>query len=283
MLRNLFNNRWLHILTVCSLMAFTTSCGDDDEDSTPEESFTPQEKSYSMNEVDVDGITGTLTFTENEDGSTTVTIALQGVSEGAADAHPAHIHSGPAALGGGIDVSLEPVDNTTGMSETTVTETDGGEALSYEDLEMYNGYVNVHLSGDDLGTIVAQVDIGVNELTGESEVYTLDAADVNDVSGTATFFERANGATLVELMVEGDAVQGDHPAHIHEGPAEEAPGDIFITFTNVNSEGMSATHISTEEMSYQDLIMYDGYINVHASPEDLGTIVVQGNIGSNVE
>ena len=32
---------------------------------------------------------------------------------------------------------------------------------------------------------------------------------------------------------------------------------------------------------YDELINYNGYINVHNSATDLGPLVVQGNIGSN--
>jgi hypothetical protein len=34
-------------------------------------------------------------------------------------------------------------------------------------------------------------------------------------------------------------------------------------------------------ISYEDLLTYNGYINVHLSMEQLATIVAQGNIGSN--
>jgi hypothetical protein len=169
---------------------------------------------------------------------------------------------------------------------TTIRAFDSGETLTYDDILVIDGYVNVHLSMSQLGVIVAQGDIGGNELTGNSMVYDLNESAVPGISGTVTFLERMNGSTLgvIELMNTPDG--GIHPAHIHANSAAEG-GGILVSFNPVDgTTGMSMTTIrsldSGTALSYTDILGMDGYVNVHLSADQLGVIVAQGDIGSNV-
>ena len=199
---------------------------------------------------------------------------------------PPTIHANTAAEGGPIAISLTSVDGTTGVSRTQVGTFDDGTAISYSELIDYDGYINVHMSATDLGTIVAQGDIGANALTGETVTYPLAAVAGSGVSGTATFAERNDGTTLVTLRVTGTPADGNHPAHIHYNSVAEG-GAIAISLTNVNgATGISKTSVMVLDnnlpITYEELTTFDGYINVHLSPTDLATLVAQGNIGANV-
>jgi len=270
------------------MVAGFTSC-DSDDDGVDVPDFEGETKEYTLNEMSDSGVSGTVTFMENEDGSTTVEFDLNGTPEDGM--HPAHIHMGTAAEGGDIAVSFEPIDGATGMSTTEVSTLDDGTTVTYEELVNYDGYINVHLSADELETIVAQTDIGENELTGESVSYDLNEVDVPGVNGSALFEERENGETLVTLMLDGTEEGNEHPAHIHMGSVEDAPGAIAITFNPVNgATGMSMTNVAmtdgseeeeAEAVTYEDLLSYDGYINVHLSADDLDTLAAQGNMGAN--
>jgi hypothetical protein len=123
----------------------TISCKKDDEPAAL------RTKVYTLETVAA-GVGGTVTFTEVNSTSTTVTVTLTGAPAGGA--HPAHIHDGVKGSGGGIAFGLTTIVDS--KSTTTV-------AKSYDQLLSYNGYVNVHLSADDLGTIVATTNIGSNE------------------------------------------------------------------------------------------------------------------------
>ncbi|HSI69429.1 MAG TPA: hypothetical protein VK941_04290, partial [Gillisia sp.] len=180
-----------------------------------------------------------------------------------------------------------PVNGTTGMSMTNVSALDDETVFGYDDVMEVDGYINVHLSADDLATIVAQGDIGQNELTGEAKTYTLNSKDVPGINGTATFEERMNGEALATLNLDNTPPGGEHPAHIHMNTAEEGGGIIF-TFMPVNgTTGMSMTNVAALDdetaFGYGDVLEVNGYINVHLSAEDLETIVAQGNIGANEE
>jgi len=87
-------------------------------------------------------------------------LTLEETSEGGD--HPSHIHANDAATGGGIVISLNNVNGGTGIGATSVSMLNDGAAITYDELIVFNGYINVHLSDMDLGTLIAQGDIGSN-------------------------------------------------------------------------------------------------------------------------
>ncbi len=96
-----------------------------------------------------------------------------------------------------------------------------------------------------------------------------------------------NGTTLVTIQLTGTTAGGDHPSHIHNNSAAET-GGIAIDLSNVDGDtGRSATQVAAKNdetaITYDELIVFDGYINVHLSSGNLGTLIAQGDIGSNVE
>jgi hypothetical protein len=125
-----------------------------------ENGLTGEEKSYDLDEKDAPGISGTVLFQERENGEALATISLVGTPDGGV--HPAHIHSGNAAVGGPVILTFTSVDGTTGMSQSNVAELNDGTEFGYADVLDVDGYVNVHLSATQIQTIVAQGDIGAN-------------------------------------------------------------------------------------------------------------------------
>lgn len=139
-----------------------TNCSDDDDGGVligP----TGESKTYILFSVSDPNINGTAKFIENNDNSTTIELDLIGTSDG--EMHPAHIHFNSAAVGGDIALTLGTVDGSTGFSSITTTTLNDGTLIDYDDFLTFDGYINVHFSADDLGTLVAQGDIGQNELT----------------------------------------------------------------------------------------------------------------------
>ncbi|GJM61214.1 CHRD domain-containing protein [Persicobacter diffluens] len=278
-------SRLLNFLMLVLFSTWMISCSDDDNGGDPgTPPVAPSDSiTYQLMGIADPSVTGTATFIKVDDATTTVRIELENAPT--ETDHPTHIHFNTAAEGGDIAISLDPVDATSGRSETVVTATDAGDAISYDALANFDGYINVHLSADDLATIVAQGDIGMNVLTGESVIYNLSEVDVEGISGDATFYERKGGHSLVVISLEGTPAGGEHPAHIHLNTAAEG-GGIYFTFNPVNGDtGSSQTTIrasdAEESISYEELLDFDGYINVHLSAEALETIVAQGDIGQN--
>jgi hypothetical protein len=247
--------------------------------------LTGESEEHPLNSVSDPGISGTVTFAERKNGNTLVTIALTGTTAG--DSHPAHIHNNTAAEGGGIAIDFKPVDGATGISKTTIKALNDATEITYAELLDFNGYVNVHLSSGNLGTLIAQGDIGQNALTGDEVEYTLNSVSDPGISGAATFAKRKNGTTLITIALTGTTAGGDHPSHIHDNSAAMG-GSISIDLNNVDGDtGKSATHVTEKNdataITYDELINYNGYINVHLSSGNLGTLIAQGDIGSNVE
>lgn len=257
-------------------------CSDDDDGGNPNNPNLDS-KTYQLLEIGNSGVSGTATFTDQSNGSVSVVLDLNGTPQDGM--HPSHIHMNSAAEGGGIAVSLNDVDGATGISETIVTQTDDGSPIDYDALLNFDGYINVHLSASDLATVVAQGDIGVNELTGVSKSYNLGEKDVPGISGSVLFEERLSGEALATITLSGTPDGGSHPAHIHMNTAAEG-GGILYTFTPVDgTTGMSKSHVGALDdgspFNYADVLTVDGYVNVHLSADDLGTIVAQGDIGQN--
>lgn len=303
-----FKEKMLSMLPMLAAIFFMASCGNDDgtvappddpdteepdtEEPEPEEPATETDsKTYTLGSVANPDISGTAKFVTFSNDSTVIELNLENTTDGSM--HPAHIHFNTAAEGGDIALDLETVDGATGESSTHVTALNDGTAITYAELLEYDGYINVHLSPEDLGTLVAQGDIGQNELTGESESYDLRSVSDSSIFGTANFAERVNGETLVTVALEGTNAGNMHPSHIHMGSVADAPGAIIISLGEVNGEtGFLAKNVTAfdgtdgapnggDPIDYAAMIAIDGYINVHLSPDDLATLIAQGNVGAN--
>ncbi|WP_231931294.1 MULTISPECIES: CHRD domain-containing protein [Bizionia] len=242
-------------------------------------------KTYTLSTRDIPEINGNAKFSERKNGEALARIELTNAIPGTE--HPAHIHLNTALDGGTIAFTFNTIDGDTGLSRTNVSALDDGTSFGYADLIAFDGYVNVHLSPADLTTIIAQGDIGINGLTGESVVYTLNEVDTPGIQGTATFFKRESGDALAVLEIENTIAGDSHPAHIHANDIVTT-GGILLTFNPVDGEtGMSQTNIiqlnDTTPFGYDDVLQVNGYINVHESAANIETIIAQGNIGVNVD
>ncbi|MGJ3236556.1 CHRD domain-containing protein [Marivirga sp.] len=287
-MRNLLKIPKLLSLMLLFLSATFIACDNEEDDMQPDEmddtvELSGESKVYNLNALNESGVSGTATLEETEEGSTLLTLELSGTPAGGE--HPAHIHFNSAAIGGGIAISLEPVDGDTGLSETLIEVDDDGAPITFTELLDFDGYINIHLSADELETVVAQGDIGSNELTGESKTYNLGERAVEGILGTITFEERINGFALATISLDGTPEEGEHPAHIHENSAAIG-GGIIYSFNLINgSTGISMTDTRDDgdgnTFTYSEILEVDGYVNVHLSADDLGTIVAQGDIGVN--
>ncbi|MBT0810468.1 hypothetical protein KIH41_04155 [Litoribacter ruber] len=144
----------LTLLVVIIGCLVSVGCSDDDD--APRE----EAKIYTLNALPGFNNPGNVIFQKDGSNATLVTIQLEGTEDGAI--HPAHIHANSVAEGGPIVVDLTSVDGSTGRSQTRVTMFDNGTPVTYEELITYNGHVNVHLSMEDLATLIAEGNIGSN-------------------------------------------------------------------------------------------------------------------------
>lgn len=118
----------------------------------------------------------------------------------------------------------------------------------------------------------------------QMQVYPLSSVSDPSISGTVSF-QKAGPNTKVTIILEGTMADGDHPAHIHFNSVAEG-GGIAVSLNNVNgSSGRSTTIVNMMDngttITYEDLLNFDGHVNVHVSPANLATLIAQGDIGSN--
>jgi plastocyanin len=259
-----------------------TSCTNDEDGGISPALTELNSKVYTLGTVGDFGVSGTAKFIENSDATLSIELDIQNTPAGGI--HPAHIHINTAAESGGIALKLNAVDGDTGKSTTTFTTLDDGTAITYEGLLNFNGYINIHLSAAELSTLVAQGDIGQNELTGETVSYALNGGDAG-INGTIEFAERVNQTTLVTINLTGTTDGDSHPAHIHENDIA-ATGNIIVGLNPViGKTGISKTQVATlvsgASVIYTEFLTVNAYVNVHFSDADLDTIVAEGNIGVN--
>jgi len=121
-----------------------------------------------------------------------------------------------------------------------------------------------------------------DDFNGNMVVYELDSANDDGISGFVSFEEMADGSTFVVIDLSGTVAGESYAAHIHDNSVS-AGGPIAIPLTNVDgSTGTSETTIEAEQMTFTELLNFDGHVNVH-DPDDLAIIVAQGNIGANAD
>jgi carbon monoxide dehydrogenase subunit G len=116
-------------------------------------------------------------------------------------------------------------------------------------------------------------------------IYTLNQLDSSGVSGTVTFSKVDDKTTNIVIQLTGTQSGNSHPAHIHSGSAGSG-GPIVLDFNPVDGgTGKSETMVTKlndgTDVTYEDLIGFDGHVNVHLSVTEIATMIAQGNIGSN--
>ncbi|CAA9555752.1 MAG: hypothetical protein AVDCRST_MAG73-3263 [uncultured Thermomicrobiales bacterium] len=115
----------------------------------------------------------------------------------------------------------------------------------------------------------------------------IELSELNDsgVTGAAFLSETDDGLVEVSLELTGDAVTGDHPAHIHEGTCDDLDPNPIYPLLDVDADGLS-------ENTGDDAVEADGglaeltegeyAINIHLSAEEIGVYIACGNLNAAV-
>ncbi len=116
-----------------------------------------QSAEYSIYDIANYGITGKVTFTQEDNGSTHVLIELEGAYT---IENPAYVRFNSAAEGGSVAITLTACQCA--VSNTIITKLDNGNPITYEGLLNLNGHVTIHNGIGTQAPIVAVADIGSN-------------------------------------------------------------------------------------------------------------------------
>jgi len=261
----------LMIITSILLILLGTGCKNE------EVVLPPAKTTYDLVVQDMLGVSGTVTFIETSTTTCTIDIELTGAPVGT---HPAELSSNSAVEGGTTVILLNPV-GLSGKSSTLTS------TMTYKQLIAYDGFVQVHLSTFEPNQIIAIGDIGGNVITTTNISYPLSTIGGFGITGTALFEKRVNGNTLVTLTMNGLLNNTYYPATINIGSiATIGGGDIKKSLQNVDGNtGKSLTNIRSLNnnfaISYENWLVYVGYINVYHIETNNLNIISQGNIGAN--
>ncbi|MCG2461297.1 hypothetical protein K8352_11105 [Flavobacteriaceae bacterium F89] len=147
------------LLYLFMLSVVLAACSSDSAEPDPVDPALPSSVTYQLNSVAKPEVSGKVTFKKIDDGTTEVTLQLNGSST---DVHIGHIHIGNALGGGAVAITLLPIECDCENSITLVTKLDNGTAISYKELYNFDGYVDIHQSEDEMEVIIALGNIGKN-------------------------------------------------------------------------------------------------------------------------
>jgi hypothetical protein len=236
-----------------------------------------QNTTYNLMVKDVLGVAGEVKFTETSSTSTTIDIEIINAPKGT---HPANLYMGSVVENSAIVATLNPVDET-GKSSTVIS------TMTYSQLIAYAGSIKVFKSSSEPEVILAQGDIGGNVITTTNKTYTLTAVGIFGVTGSALFEKRVNGNTLVTVSLVGTIPGEAYPVTVNLGSiASVGGGPVVKMLNNANgTTGKSYTNIEKldngTKITYDNWLVYDGYINIYQTPVAIENIICNGNIGSN--
>jgi hypothetical protein len=123
--------------------------------------FTGNQTVYALQQGSQYPITGTVTFKERKDGTTTIVVALKGVSDG--DEHPVHLHLGNMSTDkAAVAALLSELNGTNGQSITDLKTLADESSITYQQLIKLSACVKVHLAstGPGADVILAAGNVG---------------------------------------------------------------------------------------------------------------------------
>ena len=253
-----------------------------------------EELEVTLNELNGSGVSGSAFVSDNGDGTVAVFVEL--IGDAVTGDHPAHIHEGTCDdLDPNPIYPLADVD-ADGLSDNEAVEVDGGLA----ELTAGEYAINIHLSAEEIGVYVACGEILSTPpptvapepepvpteapAPGPTNV-TINLNELNEsgVTGTANLVDNGDGTTNVSLALTGDAVTGDHPAHIHEGTCADLDPNPIYPLADVDDAGVSENSGETAvEVELAELLASPHAVNIHLSAEEIGVYVACGEIVASV-
>ncbi len=125
-----------------------------------------------------------------------------------------------------------------------------------------------------------------SEYTGQEHTYALIQSSDFPISGSATFFERKDGATEIQISLTGTDGEISHPVHFHYGDVSNPDAEIAIVLTPVfGKTGESVTIVNRlmdeTSMTYDDFVAFNGHIKIHLDDgANQSVILAAGDTGS---
>jgi hypothetical protein len=123
-----------------------------------------------------------------------------------------------------------------------------------------------------------------------SKEYPLNAVGASGVNGQIVISENADSTFNVLVTLSKTVKDTVHVLHIHNG-STTSPGSIAVQLSPVTGTGDSATSLtsnigeitlpdhSTQKATYDDMMGFAGYVDVHYSQAKSDSLIAEGAIG----
>ncbi len=117
-------------------------------------------------------------------------------------------------------------------------------------------------------------------------VYSLQSVSDPGILGKVTISRNDNNSSTVLVELNGTSTD-IHPTFIYYNNLAQG-GPVAITLNPIDCDCEFASTVVTamdtgNSITYEELIHFNGHIKVHLNADSLGTVLLQGNIGSNVD
>jgi hypothetical protein len=124
-----------------------------------------------------------------------------------------------------------------------------------------------------------------------TQEYSLSAVGASKVTGKVTVTENADKSFNVKVALDSSAKDTVHLMNIHNGSIA-SPGDIAIPLNSITGTGAAATGETqniktamqgdvTVPLTYDSILVYNGYLNVYYSAARADSLIARANIGKN--
>ena len=132
-------------------------------------------------------------------------------------------------------------------------------------------------------------DVATTTATLRTKEIALTSAGGSTVTGKAIIAENADHSFNVNITLQNTVKDTVEVMHIHNGTIA-APGNIAIPLTSITGTGGQATGTTlniktglsatgaTVNLTYDNIITYAGYFNVHYSAAQISRLIANGNI-----
>lgn len=188
------------------------------------------EEILELNQADFPDINGELTVLIRRNGKSVFIIEMDGLETGL---YPAHFHNNSSE----VEITLNPVDGETGMSETVVDSLDNGRSFDGNlfILSIVPGYIEVH-DKDNYSLIVGRKPFGFLNNGVESTGYELQEENNSGVESFLTYLGIINflnkvGSPTAIVRLHHTASYPQPYAEIRYGPIDGG-GDLALSFKN---------------------------------------------------
>ena len=149
---------------------------------------------YDSEEESEPGASGDVLSIKQEEAKVQHVVEVENTSAG--NMHPAHVQLNAALGGGDVKVPLEPLGSSTGLNTTSFLSLEESKPIIFENIATLDAYINVHLSGTEMSTIIAEGNIGAND--GSTE-------------GNTTNFDVSSGGASADVFNDGGFTNANNP------------------------------------------------------------------------